>query len=227
MLLALSFHLSLDILREDQTMRSNLADQKRTSDASAQQSKVNQAQNDDSNSLRWGRRGFLRAAGGVAVAGLLAGCTSVGGAGDGEASDASGGDSGADKSGEGSVDAWLADTDNYDSVADMTGKKSVTVEVGAEGNNGAYAFAPAAIKISPGTTVVWKWVDGYHNVAEKDGGFTSGEPELNATFEYTFETAGTVLYLCEPHESMEMKGAVIVADQGDGSGSNSGNGENQ
>ena len=156
MLSGLSFHLSLGILGEDRTMKSNLAYRKRASDASVIQSKANQAQNENSISPLWGRRGFLRAAGGVAVAGLLAGCTSAGSEGDGGATDASGGDSGTSNSGGGSVDAWLADTDKYDSVKDLTGKKSVTVEVGSEGNNGAYAFAPAAIKISPGTTVVWK-----------------------------------------------------------------------
>lgn len=208
-------------------MRSNLGDRKRAPNGSAPQPKTPQAQDEDSISLLWGRRGFLRVTGGVAVAGLLGGCTSAKSEGDGEPSSTSEGDSGASNSGKGSVDAWLADTGNYDSVRDMTGKKSVTVEVGAEGNNGAYAFAPAAIKISPRATVVWKWVDGYHNVAEKDGEFTSGEPELNTTFEYTFETAGTVFYVCEPHESMGMKGAVIVADEGNESGNSSEDGKDQ
>lgn len=172
-------------------------------------------QNDDSGSLRYGRRGFLRAAGGVAVAGLLAGCTSAGSGGN------TGADTGGDGSGEnsgtndanegGSIEEWLADTGNYDSVEDMTGKNSVTVEVGAEGNNGVNAFAPAAIEISPGTTVTWEWINGYHNVVDENGQFSSGEPEQNATFEHTFDTAGTILYYCEPHRSMGMKGAIIVA----------------
>lgn len=141
----------------------------------------------------------------MAVAGLLAGCTSSGSGGNNR------GDDGGDASRGESVDEWLADTDNYDSVEDMTDRNSVTVEVGAEGNNGANAFAPAAIEVSPGTTVTWKWVSGYHNVVDENGQFNSGEPEQNATFQHTFEMAGTILYYCEPHRSMGMKGAVIVA----------------
>jgi halocyanin-like protein len=148
------------------------------------------------------RRRFLYTAGGVAVAGLFAGCTDNG----------SSGNTGADDGSEGaSVDEWLADTDNYDgSVTDMTGKTSVTVKVGPENNE--YVFAPAAIRITPGTMVTWQWIgSGYHNVVARNGQFKSGEPAQNATFEHTFETAGTNLYYCEPHKSMGMKGAVIVA----------------
>lgn len=205
-------------------MTSNQVDRNQPSDSSATSSRVDRIQNDPAEFGQYGRRAFLSTAGSVAVAGLLAGCL-------GESSGAAGADAGSDgsegttgtNSGDGgnSIDAWLADTDNYDSVENMTGKRSVTVEVGAEGNKGAYAFEPAAIKVSPRTTVVWEWIDGYHNVVEKDEQFTSGEPELNATFEHTFETAGTALYSCEPHESMGMKGAVIVVNEGNTSGSNS------
>lgn len=148
---------------------------------------------------RFGRRRFLWASG-VVLAGSFAGC--LGGA--NEESD--------DDDGPSSVDEWLADTGNHDSVEDVTGESAVTVEVGAEGNDGANAFAPAAISITPGTTVTWAWVDGYHNVVDTDGQFDSGEPEQNATFEHTFETAGTAYYYCKPHESMGMKGAVVVED---------------
>ena len=197
-------------------MNSNQADRKRIADTSTRLSRVNRSRNDDRGFSQYGRRGFLRAAGGVAVAGLLAGCTS----GD------SGVNAGADTGGDGnegnsrtndaddggSIGEWLADTGNYDgSITNMTGKTSVTVKVGAEGNSGANAFAPAAIEISSGTTVTWEWVNGYHNVVAENGQFNSGEPEQNATFEHTFETAGTVLYYCEPHRSMGMKGAIVVA----------------
>jgi halocyanin-like protein len=156
--------------------------------------------------------------GGVALAGGIAGC--LGGS-DGGTDGTNGGAD--DGSGAPSVDEWLSDADNYDSVVDATGRESVTVEVGARGNNGSNAFAPAAIEVSPGTTVTWEWVDGYHNVVARDGRFSSGHPEQNATFEYTFEKSATTLYYCEPHRSMGMKGAVIVADGGgDGSGDGDG-----
>ena len=149
-----------------------------------------------------GRRRFLEAAGSLTVVGLLAGCTN----------NVNNGDSGSNgESDSESVDDWLSDTGNYDGV-DKMGEDSVTVKVGAQGNKGANAFAPAAIEISPGTTVTWDWVNGYHNVVATDGQFDSGEPEQNATFEHTFDTVGTVYYYCEPHRSMGMKGAVIVSD---------------
>lgn len=153
------------------------------------------------------RRRFLQTAGGLVVTGLLAGCTD----------DNSDGSFGQDDDNESqSVDEWLSDTGNYDGVMDKLGEDSVTVKVGAQGNNGANAFAPAAIEISLGTTVTWDWVNGYHNVVATDGQFDSGEAEQNATFEYTFDTAETVYYYCEPHRSMGMKGAVIVSESDSG-----------
>ena len=153
-----------------------------------------------------GRRRFLRTAGGLAVAGMLAGCT------DGRA----GGGSGTNgEGGETSVDDWLAETDNYDAVADRTGEGAVTVAVGPGGNE--FVFEPPAIRVDPGTTVTWQWVgSGHHNVVATDGAFDSGDPEAGGTFEHTFGTAGTALYYCEPHESMGMKGAVVVAGSDDG-----------
>lgn len=152
-----------------------------------------------------GRRGFLRAASSVAVLGLLAGCTGNGN----DGSDGSGTD------GPSSVDEWLSETGNYDTVHDLTGQSTVTVEVGAQGNAGSNAFAPAAIRISPGTTVTWTWVNGYHNVVATDGAFDSGSAEQNATFTHTFDASGTFYYYCKPHRSMGMKGAVVVEAQGD------------
>ena len=154
------------------------------------------------------RRDVLRTVGGVAVVGLVAGCSGVGGEG-------GGGTTGG--GGEPSVDEWLADTGNYDGVVDRTDASSVTVEVGAQGNNGANAFAPAAIEISPGTTVTWEWVDGYHNVVATEGAFDSGQPEQNATFQHTFDSPDTYLYYCEPHRSIGMKGAVVVSGGDSGS----------
>lgn len=154
-----------------------------------------------------GRRAFLRTAGAVAVTGALAGCSDDGSGGNGDGPD--------------SVDDWLSGTGNYDSVQDRTGRSSVTVEVGARGNNGANAFAPAAVEVSPGTTVTWEWVDGHHNVVATDGSFDSGTPERDATFSHTFDSPGTFYYYCDPHRSIDMKGAVVVTDpDGDGDARN-------
>ena len=210
-------------------MNSNETDRRRTTDSSATLSRADREQNSASDTPAYGRREFLSAAGGVAVAGLIAGCTSDNGeSGGNDGSDGSGGNAGTgNSSGSSSVDDWLADTDNYDSVEDMTDKSSVTIEVGPESNE--KVFAPAAIRVTPGTAITWEWIgSGYHNVVAKDGQFTSGEPEKKATFEHTFGSPGTVLYYCEPHKSAGMKGAVIV-EQGDDSANSentTGNGTN-
>ncbi|WP_227373724.1 halocyanin domain-containing protein [Haladaptatus halobius] len=193
-------------------MTSKWTDSRRVSDAPAPRTKFDGGQTSDSSSAGRERRSFLRAVGGLAVAGLLAGCTDDGNDGDGGGGGAS------------SVDEWLSNTDNYDSVRDMTDKDAVTVEVGPESNE--MAFAPPAIRVRPGTTVTWKWVgSGHHNVVAEGGEFDSGSPETGATFEHTFETPETVLYYCEPHKSAGMKGAIVV--EGDGDGENAGNTSNR
>ena len=155
-----------------------------------------------------GRRTVLRAAGGIAIASVLAGCTSGGNA---------GGETGSNS---GTVDDWLSGTDNYDgTIVDRTDKTSVTVDVGP--SDSELTFAPPAIRISPGTTVVWKWIGGgTHNVVATDGQFTSGDPRQGGSFKYTFDQPGTVRYYCEPHKAMGMKGAVVVTNPSSGSGSN-------
>jgi halocyanin-like protein len=103
--------------------------------------------------------------------------------------------------------------DNYEGTVDKTGQKRVTITVGAEGNGGSFAFSPAAVRVDPGTTVVWEWSGngGFHNVVAEDGSFESEMTgEAGFTFERTFEDAGVVKYACAPHETMGMKGAVVV-----------------
>lgn len=156
-----------------------------------------------------GRRTFLHGAGSIAIASVIAGCTTGG-----SSSSGNGGN------GPTSVDEWLSETENYDgTITDQTGTKSVTVEVGP--GQSELTFAPAAIEISPETTVTWKWIGGgSHNVVATDGQFDSGAPESSGSFEYSFETTGTFYYYCDPHRSMGMKGAVVVADTSTGSGTN-------
>jgi halocyanin-like protein len=117
---------------------------------------------------------------------------------------------------------WFDKTDNYDGVVDETGADEVTVEVGASGNKGNLAFAPPAIRVDPGTTVVWEWTGegGAHNVVAPDGAFDSGDPVLEAgtTFEQAFDSGGEFRYICEPHEAQGMVGVVLVGDASPGGG---------
>ncbi|WP_137284407.1 halocyanin domain-containing protein [Halorussus salinisoli] len=114
-------------------------------------------------------------------------------------------------------DGWFDNTSNFDGTYDFTGRDEVTVRVGAEGNGGALAFSPAAIRVDPGTTVVWEWTGdgGSHNVVADDGSFESElVSEAGQTFEHTFESEGTYKYFCSPHETLGMKGAVVAGGSG-------------
>ena len=155
------------------------------------------------------RRRFLQGTGAAIAVGVLAGCTGNGngngnGGGDGPPED---------------IENHLSDANNYGgSLEDTTGESEVTVDVGV-GSKG-YAFDPAAVRISSGTTVTWEWTGegGGHNVASVEGSeseFTSGErvDEEGHTYEQSFDSAGSQLYVCEPHTAQGMKGAIEVVEE--------------
>ena len=170
------------------------------------------------------RRDFLRTAGGASVATAAASGTAA-------AAEEGGGGGGSVQPDFGS---WLDGVDG--GYQDMRGSSEVTVEVGAEGNGGALAFAPAGVWVDPGTTVTWEWTGegGGHNVVS-DGGpasLDSGAPvaEAGSTYEHTFseEETGITNYYCSPHEALGMLGAVAVGSDiptvevGGGGGESSG-----
>jgi plastocyanin len=77
-------------------------------------------------------------------------------------------------------------------------------------------FTPAQLTINTGDKVVWTNTQGSHNVNGSKSTFASN-PEsfgnsvgLNWTYEYTFNSAGTYDYHCDPHAGMGMVGKVIV-----------------
>ena len=151
------------------------------------------------------RRAAIGAAGGVAAAA----------AGSGVAAAQEGGGDGVDFGG------WFDDVSNFDGVVDLRGRSEVTVEVGAEGNGGYFAFSPAAIRVDPGTTVVWEWTGegAGHNVVSEDDEYRYESDlvsEAGSTFEHTFEQEGISRYYCLPHRAQGMKGAVVVGDRGAG-----------
>lgn len=141
------------------------------------------------------RRALLRAAG-LAAAGALAGCLGGGGGGPSEG-----------------YGDWLDDANGDTAPVDRTGRGRVTVMVGA---GDGFAFDPAAVEVSPGTTVVWEWTGrgGDHNVVHDGGSFRSEyASSAGYAFERTLGTAGVYRYYCSPHRSLGMKGAVrVVAD---------------
>lgn len=159
-----------------------------------------------------GRRALLRA-GAAAAAGAAATATAAG-------------QDGPDYGG------WFDDVSNYDgTTVDETGSSEVRIEVGASGNQGNFAFSPPAVRVDPGTTVVWEWTGqgGAHNVveAEESGGHYASEllEESGATYSLTFESEGISKYFCDPHRSLGMKGAVVVGSgEGDTTVSDAGSG---
>jgi plastocyanin len=79
-------------------------------------------------------------------------------------------------------------------------------EVSEEG----IAFNPAEVTVGVGDTVTWTNNDSVAHDVTADS-FSSGEPggmDPGATFEHTFEEAGTFDYVCTVHPGME--GTVVV-----------------
>jgi len=126
------------------------------------------------------------------------------------------------------VDRWLGTDevggvdDTYDgTIVDARGVENPEITVGAEGNGGPVAFEPSAVIVSPETVVKWVWTaHGHHNVVsdpdaqlgESDRSFSSGDivEQENNLYTEVFEEPGTVLYHCEPHLDLGMKGALII-----------------
>ncbi|MFW5963773.1 MAG: halocyanin domain-containing protein [Natronomonas sp.] len=105
---------------------------------------------------------------------------------------------------------WFDDVPNFDETVDRTGEDEVRVIVGPGGD---LVFDPPAIHVDPGTTVVFEWDQGYHNVVEKESGERYGSElaeETGTTYTVTYESDGISTYVCEPHEGQGMKGAVAV-----------------
>ena len=120
---------------------------------------------------------------------------------------------------------WFTDAgpggnvDNFDgTTVDERGSDSVTIQVGAQGNGGPYAFEPAAVRIDPGTTVTFDWVSDTHNTlieeAPEGTSWEGYEPIENTGFSYehTFQSEGLYKYYCQPHLPLGMKGAIVVGD---------------
>jgi len=72
-----------------------------------------------------------------------------------------------------------------------------------------FAFVPATVTVTVGTTVTWTNLDSVaHIVTSETDLFDSGNLARNATFSYLFADRGTFNYYCAIHPSM--KGKVNV-----------------
>lgn len=161
---------------------------------------------------------------GTALLTSVAGCSGGGGGSDS-------GDGGETLPGETypALHEWLteeseggADRTYDETVVDRRDTDAVTIDVGAEGNGGNFAFAPSAVVISADTEVRWEWTGQgeAHNVnaapkeqlGKSDFTFTSGDAVsgTGTKFSRTFEETGIALYHCVPHLSLGMKGGIAI-----------------
>ncbi len=70
-------------------------------------------------------------------------------------------------------------------------------------------FVPGEITVAPGTTVTWVNNESMpHTVVDSNKAFRSKTLVKDASFSFTFATAGDYSYLCSIHPNM--KGKVIV-----------------
>lgn len=157
------------------------------------------------------RREYLKAAALAAVASSLplAGCTSQA-----DPGDQNGTPERPTLPTEPDYRGWFGGVGNYrGETVDARGEADVTVKVGSSANGGFLGFSPAAVAVSPGTTVTWVWTGkgGAHNVHSESDAFDSGYSDHEGhEFSFTFEEPRIYKYQCDPHAMMGMKGAVVV-----------------
>lgn len=89
------------------------------------------------------------------------------------------------------------------------------VEVGPNGN---LVFDPDELTVSTGTTVRFVWQSNTHNVvvtSQPEDADWSGHEDIENdgfSFESTFEVPGRYEYVCGPHQSQGMTGAIVVEE---------------
>jgi plastocyanin len=76
-----------------------------------------------------------------------------------------------------------------------------------------FAFTPAALTVTAGTTVTWKNEDDSpHPIGDKNGTFKSAALDTDDTFSHTFAAPGEYPYICTIHPYMV--GKIIVKPAG-------------
>jgi plastocyanin len=76
-----------------------------------------------------------------------------------------------------------------------------------------FAFAPATLTVTAGTTVIWKNDDNSpHRIGDKNGTFKSAALDTDDTFSHTFAAPAEYPYICTIHPYMA--GKIIVKPAG-------------
>jgi plastocyanin len=76
-----------------------------------------------------------------------------------------------------------------------------------------FAFTPATLTVTAGTSVTWKNEDDSpHRIGDKNGTFKSAALDTDDSFSHTFTTPGEYPYICTIHPYMV--GKIIVKPAG-------------
>jgi len=76
-----------------------------------------------------------------------------------------------------------------------------------------FAFAPATLTVTAGTTVIWKNEDDSpHRIGDNNGTFKSAALDTDDTFSHTFAAPGEYPYICTIHPYMV--GKIVVKPAG-------------
>lgn len=94
-------------------------------------------------------------------------------------------------------------------IQDLFTLQTVTIEFG-----GALGpvYSPAEVRISPGDSVEWLGDFAMHPLVSDDGLFQT--VNAGSQFSFTFDEAGEYPYHCQIHESLGMRGSVLVGYYG-------------
>lgn len=122
----------------------------------------------------------------------------------------------------GAVAACGDDDDDADeSATEAQESEDAATEEAADGEPAAggdavaiedFAFDPADLQVEVGTSVTWTNIDPQtHTVTADEGAFDSSSLSGEASFEFTFDEAGTFAYHCEIHPAMT---ATVVVGGG-------------
>jgi plastocyanin len=71
-------------------------------------------------------------------------------------------------------------------------------------------FNPPQVTVKAGTTVLWRDVEGTHDMVADDRSFASAVLFEGGTFSYTFTRPGTYRYVCTLHLGAGMWAEVVV-----------------
>lgn len=143
------------------------------------------------------RRTYLKTAGGVALTGLLAGCSGDSGG--------DGGGNGGGNGGSGNTVAVGPESQFVFEPETITVSKgdTVTWEAKSSGHN---------VECAPQKSQYAALPDGAEPFASYEGDNRFGLMDEGTTYEYTFDVAGTYDYVCVPHAGQGMRGTVVVEE---------------